>query len=208
MLAAGMPAGGLTSSSRTEARQWELYRNQGKTGWPKLAAHPSESKHVYRPNDPKDKGGRAVDVDDPTRAWLIKHGAAHGWTRTITSEPWHFEYDPSKDTRKDDDMALDDADKAFIRGLIRDPIVTDGTETVTYATAIRRSLAIVRRLETKTAAQDAQIRGLVGAVAALAKGDQFDEARLLAGVRAAAEQGIAKAIKDGVDIDVVVNPRS
>jgi hypothetical protein len=44
------------------------------------------------------------------------------------------------------------------------------------------------------AASQAQIANLVGAVAALAKGEEFDEAKLLAGVRAAAEAGVKTAI--------------
>ena len=108
---------------------------------------------------------------------------------------------------QEDDMALDKGDRDFIRGLIRDPIVTDGDQDVTYATAMRRTLAIVRRLEARHAELDAQVVNLVGAVAALAKGEQFDQAKLLAGIRAAAAQGIAQAIKDGVDIDVVISTK-
>lgn len=44
------------------------------------------------------------------------------------------------------------------------------------------------------AAAQATIANLVGAVAALAKGEEFDEAKLLAGVRAAAEAGVKNAI--------------
>lgn len=40
----------------------------------------------------------------------------------------------------------------------------------------------------------AQIKGLVGAVAAMAKGEEFDEAKLLAGVQAAAAAGVKEAI--------------
>jgi hypothetical protein len=60
------------------------------------------------------------------------------------------------------------------------------------------------------AAQAAQIKGLVGAVAALAKGEAFDEAKLLAGIEAAAakgaEAGAKLALQDGVvTVDVNVN---
>jgi hypothetical protein len=44
------------------------------------------------------------------------------------------------------------------------------------------------------ASANAQIANLIGAVAALAKGEEFDEAKLLAGVRAAAEAGVKTAI--------------
>lgn len=98
MVRDGMPTSGLTSSYRTEARQWELYRNRGKKGWPKYAAHPAESKHVWRPNDPKDKGARAVDVSGATREWMIRNAAKYGWFRPWpTVEPWHFEYDQKRD---------------------------------------------------------------------------------------------------------------
>jgi hypothetical protein len=44
------------------------------------------------------------------------------------------------------------------------------------------------------AAANAQIANLIGAVAALSKGEAFDEAKLLAGVQAAAEAGVKDAI--------------
>jgi len=114
MVAAGMPDGGLTSSTRSLARQWELYNHKGEPGWPKYVAHPNESKHVWRPDDKKDKGGRAVDVNDPTRSWLVTHGGAHGWYRPWPSvEPWHFEYQGHRDQHKnrplkEDPMELSD----------------------------------------------------------------------------------------------------
>jgi len=112
-----MPTGGLTSSTRSLARQWDLYNNRGKPGWPKYAAHPLESKHVWRPDDKKDRGGRAVDVNEPTRSWLVKNGAAHGWHRPFAAvEPWHFEYDITKDKHLEDDVALEDSD---IRKIVR-----------------------------------------------------------------------------------------
>ena len=52
------------------------------------------------------------------------------------------------------------------------------------------------------AAQDAQIKNLVGAVAALAKGEDFDEAKLLAGVQASAAAGVKSAI---ASIETTVN---
>lgn len=115
MVAAGMPDAGLTSSTRSLARQRELYANRGKPGWPKYAAHPNESKHVWRPADKRDRGGRAVDVNDPTRAWLVKHGGAHGWYRPWpTVEPWHFEYRIEHDKHLEDDMPLTRADADLV----------------------------------------------------------------------------------------------
>lgn len=42
---------------------------------------------------------------------------------------------------------------------------------------------------------DAQSKNLIAALAAVSKGEPFDEAKLLAGVKAAAEAGTAAAIK-------------
>lgn len=51
------------------------------------------------------------------------------------------------------------------------------------------------------AAQGAQVSNLVGAVAALAKGEDFDQAKLLAGVQAAAAAGVKAAI-DSIETTV------
>lgn len=55
----------------------------------------------------------------------------------------------------------------------------------------------------RVAAQDATIKNLVGAVAALAKGETFDEAKLLAGVEAAAAAGVKAAITS-IDTTVTI----
>ena len=137
MARAGMPTGGLTSSTRSLARQWDLYNNRGKPGWPKYAAHPLESKHVWRPDDKKDRGGRAVDVNEPTRSWLVKNGAAHGWRRPFVAvEPWHFEYNITKDKHLEDDMPLTraDADLVVDRLLARRIEHTEGQKAATGRT--------------------------------------------------------------------------
>jgi hypothetical protein len=104
----GAPAGCITSSTRSIARQQELYDHQGDPGWPALAAKPSESKHVWRPDDPVDQGARAIDCKDPLRSWLVTR-PAYGWLRTIKKEPWHFEYASARDSylsapAQEDDM--------------------------------------------------------------------------------------------------------
>lgn len=67
-------------------------------------------------------------------------------------------------------------------------------------------LPIVAESQRRDAIAQAQIKGLVGAIAALAKGEQLDEAKLLAGVQAAAEAGVKAGIADGtVTVDVNVN---
>lgn len=59
-----------------------------------------------------------------------------------------------------------------------------------------------------SAATNAQIGGLVGALKAVANGEKFDEAKLLAGIQAAAEagakKGAASAIGEGVDFDATL----
>lgn len=67
------------------------------------------------------------------------------------------------------------------------------------------ALPIAAHNQTLIAQSQAQIKGLVGAIAALAKGEKFDEAKLLAGVQAAAEAGTKAALQDGtVDVNVTV----
>lgn len=99
MLAAGMPRGGITEAGRTRARQEYLYAQYLAGKLPAYAARPGTSKH---------ENGRAVDVKTTSgaQAWLIKHGAAHGWTRPLLwaakPEPWHWEYDVTRDTHLTD----------------------------------------------------------------------------------------------------------
>ena len=67
-------------------------------------------------------------------------------------------------------------------------------------------LPIVAEIQRRDSISQAQIAGLVGAIAALSKGEKFDEAKLLAGVQAAAEAGVKAGIADGtVTVDVNVN---
>ena len=67
-------------------------------------------------------------------------------------------------------------------------------------------LPIVAESQRRDNIAQAQIAGLVGAIAALSKGEKFDEAKLLAGVQAAAEAGVKAGIADGtVTVDVQVN---
>lgn len=66
-------------------------------------------------------------------------------------------------------------------------------------------LPIVAHNQTLISSQNAQIKALVGAIAALSKGEAFDEAKLLAGVQAAAEAGVKSGIESGViDVNVTV----
>lgn len=81
MLAAGMPAGGITSAGRSYAEQAALYAEKG----PSLAAKPGTSNH---------EKGLALDISTSSsaQAWLLDHGAENGWTRPLDYEPWHWEY--------------------------------------------------------------------------------------------------------------------
>jgi hypothetical protein len=58
-------------------------------------------------------------------------------------------------------------------------------------------------ITTAQASSNAQIKSLVGAVAALSKGEPFDEAKLLAGVEDAAAAGVATAL-DSLKVTVEV----
>lgn len=56
----------------------------------------------------------------------------------------------------------------------------------------------------KLAEVEAAQAGLIGAIAALGRGEPFDEAKLLEGVRKAAQQGVAEAV-DSIDTTVTIN---
>lgn len=94
MLAAGMPAGGITEATRTRARQEHLYAEYLAGRLLATAARPGTSLHEQ---------GYAVDVRtaSDTQAWLIAHGADHGWYRPLLHaakpEPWHWQYRASHD---------------------------------------------------------------------------------------------------------------
>jgi len=81
MLAAGMPAGGINSAGRSNSEQQQLYAQKG----PSIAAKPGTSPH---------EAGIALDMSTTSRAhkWLLSNGAANGWTRPMSYEPWHWQY--------------------------------------------------------------------------------------------------------------------
>ncbi|NLF03989.1 MAG: hypothetical protein GX593_03115 [Actinomycetales bacterium] len=210
MVADGMPAV-VTSSTRSLERQRRLFRNQGKEGWPPKAARPESSKHVWRPADTRDTGGRALDLPGDARAWVRERGADYGWIKDrVSREPWHMEYEPRKDAQALDaeevDM-LDDADKEFLRALLRsEPEVTDRLmsreelQTTNARGALRRILVLSRRSERRLIELDAQVTGLVAVVAQLARGEPLDEARLVAAVREAAHEGARAAVAADADL--------
>jgi hypothetical protein len=75
----------IVSGFRTMAEQRYLYwlykHHRGN-----LAAPPGFSNH---------QSGHALDLNTSSRgvyAWLARHGAAYGFRRTVSSEPWHWEH--------------------------------------------------------------------------------------------------------------------
>ena len=107
MVAAGMP-NQATSAGRSRAEQQATY-DQWKAG--KMPGTPT----VAKPGTSRHETGRAIDVPEPTRAWLHRTGAEYGWTnpawakRAATLEPWHFEYDPTQDRHRDDQTTTSSA---------------------------------------------------------------------------------------------------
>lgn len=89
MRAAGLPAG-ITSSFRSRAEQTRL-RNLYLAGKGNYALPPGQSKH---------ETGYSLDVPEPARSWMAANARAHGWRRTNSSEPWHYDYFPAEDQHK------------------------------------------------------------------------------------------------------------
>lgn len=109
MLAAGMPAGGITDAGRTRAEQESIFLSRytprasgsgpfGNVTWwrgiryvrtsgPSTVAVPGTSKH---------ESGRALDLQPPQEAWVRAH-PDHGWRFPIATERWHAEYELTLD---------------------------------------------------------------------------------------------------------------
>lgn len=82
-VANGMPPVEITSTYRSLNDQRAVKASRG--AW---AAPVGYSNHGH---------AIAIDVPEPARSWLHKHGRAHGWTwpawaQTEKYEPWHLEY--------------------------------------------------------------------------------------------------------------------
>lgn len=113
MRKAGCPAG-VTSATRSTAEQERIflsrYRLQatgsGKFGDVKIYKGKRYVRHsaagdVAVPGTSRHESGRALDLPEPARAWVRKHGAAYGWIKDIVrGEPWHFEYQAGRDTKR------------------------------------------------------------------------------------------------------------
>ena len=75
----------VRSGFRTFAKQLKLYKAYRK-GDGNLAARPGFSNH---------ESGRALDLyitDYKVYEWLAGHAAKYGFHRTVSGEPWHWEY--------------------------------------------------------------------------------------------------------------------
>lgn len=85
----GCPAG-ITSAGRTRAEQEALYADL-------LAGRRTAS--VAVPGTSRHERGTALDLPaHGPREWMTAHGADHGWIKNLVpGEPWHFEYQASRD---------------------------------------------------------------------------------------------------------------
>ncbi len=75
----------VRSGFRSFAKQQKLYKAYRK-GSGNLAARPGYSNH---------ESGRALDIfitDYKVFEWLQTHAATYGFHRTVSGEPWHWEY--------------------------------------------------------------------------------------------------------------------
>ena len=79
----------LNSGFRNYADKKALYDIFVRNGHPPTAK-PGFSRH---------QNGIAFDLDvsgeDGLYEWMRRHAVAHGFFRTVTGEPWHWEYDPT-----------------------------------------------------------------------------------------------------------------
>lgn len=96
--AAGCPAG-ITDAYRDYATQVKYALKPPNSAG--LAAKPGTSQHGE---------GVALDLPSAPIAWMVAHGVAFGWVRTIPAESWHFEYVPTRDQHatEGDDMPYRD----------------------------------------------------------------------------------------------------
>ncbi|WP_433674818.1 hypothetical protein [Microbacterium gorillae] len=85
----------INEAGRTWAQQMVFWQTYQRDGYP-IALHPdTPSIHQL---------GNAIDTDDSDRAALLNE---HGWVQTVYRggvlvEPWHFEYDVSRDQHVND----------------------------------------------------------------------------------------------------------
>ena len=104
-----------------------------------------------------------------------------------------------KPPAKDEEMPLSDADVTKVAKAVHSLAWNRQGPGVTGATNLGAVVAWSdsNRLatEAKIAGVDAQVKGLVGAIKALAAGDTFDEEKLLASIEARTEAGVKSALE-------------
>lgn len=190
----------ITDAGRTYEEQVRLFTSRysqvntgidyrfwkGKPWWRKVGVA-----SVATPGTSNHETGRAVDLSGKTREWVRTHGADYGWIKgRVSNEPWHIEYIESRDSKKTQGVTdVELTDKLGVNpatgkaSSVGEKIDIAGNYSF-YNWNYLRDILLV-----KLPALEAQIKGLVGAVNALANDEDFDEAKLLAGVRTASETG-------------------
>lgn len=140
----------------------------------------------------KKDGFEMAEVSDVVEALLTKKVKKGDGSGDITLAQVIAWYDPNREK---------DIDEIFERQIAR-------AGGPTGKTSLQATLAYLdgnlNRIVQQNAAQQAQIKALVGAVASVSKGESFDEAKLLASIQASAAAGVKEAI-ESIDADLTIN---
>lgn len=138
-------------------------------------------------------------------SYYARHGLTlryRGWTEDVAGTPVIA---PKTAPKKKDELDMatpqEVVDKVFTHKVPRGG--GRKGETTLYS-SLSYLDANLDRIVQAQAASNAQIKALVGAVAALSKGEKFDEAKLLASVQASAAAGVKEAI-ESIDADLTIN---
>lgn len=149
MQKAKMPAGGINDADRDSDNQRRLFLERykvqltgrgpfGDVRWyrGKRYVRTSPLGMVAVPGTSKHELGLALDMATNSAAhkWMLANGAHYGWFRTIKSEPWHWEYSPSRDVSLKEAKAREKAEAARRKAL-----------AAQKKAAAKRKLANVRR---------------------------------------------------------------
>ncbi|WP_346927346.1 peptidoglycan DD-metalloendopeptidase family protein [uncultured Arthrobacter sp.] len=141
-------------------------------------------------------GGLIYGRTDPQKFFNSGISAQGSTTTTTTSKEW-------------DDMASIEEFKQAVREVAkegpagrdlawftwREHLLPGWNGDVSAAARIAGTDQAVNDIRAQLGALHGQVVGLVGALASVTKGEPFDEAKLLAGVQAAAESGVKDAIE-------------
>lgn len=140
----------------------------------------------------KKDGFEMAEVSDVVEALLskkVKKGDGSGDITLAQVIAW---YDPNREK---------DINEIFERGITRGGGPKGKTSLQSTLAYLDANL---NRIVSAQSSSDAQIKALVGAVAALSKGEKFDEAKLLASIQASAAAGVKEAI-ESIDADLTIN---